>query len=140
MSRGWVFAPQSGGRKVPPSAQERIRRRIVAYAQTNHRGKFDRIDIHFRGQFCYVDAYVEPFVPEHFNETLYGESREEHVERLRTTPIHLCRLRYFGSEDSLSMAFFSYGPEKYEPCLFHSGSWTGTPEEAFETCTPYLGG
>jgi hypothetical protein len=138
MSKGWVYAPHSGGRKPPPSAQERIRGRILAYAKANYAGKFNRIDVHFRGQFCYVDAYTEPFIPEDFNEKLLGETREEHLERLRITPTHLCRLRYFGNEDSLSMAFYAYSSEKYEPCLFDNGSWTGTPEEAFEACAMYL--
>lgn len=138
MPNGWVFSPQSGGRKASPSAQDRIRHRIGAYAEANYAGKYNRIDVHFRGQFCYIDAYVEPFVPDDFDEKLLGETREKYLERQRTTPIHLCRLRYFGSEDSLSMAFFSYGSGKYEPCLFDNGSWTGTPEEAFDACAKCL--
>jgi hypothetical protein len=85
MSRGWVFAPHSGGRKAPPSVQEEIRNRIVAYAQANYKGSFNPIDVRLRGQFFYVDAYVEPSVSDNFNEELYGESREEHIEVARNT-------------------------------------------------------
>jgi hypothetical protein len=94
--------------------------------------------VRFRGQFCYIDAYVEPYVPKKFDEKLFGKTREEHIARLRETPIHLCRLRYSGREDDWSMAFYIYSHEKYEPCLFHNGSWTGTPEEAFEVAAVYL--
>ena len=140
MRRGWVFNPHSGGTKIPPSVQERTRGRILAYAEELYAGKFTRIDVRFRAQFCYVDAYVEPDVPGDYEEKPYGESREEYAERLRNTPIHLCRLRYFSGTDSWSLAFFSYSSEAYEPCLFPRGSWTGTPEEAFETSALYLRG
>ena len=60
------------------------------------------------------------------------------IERLRNTPTHLCRLRYFGKEDEWSLAFFTYSNEKYSPCVFRSGSWFGTPEEAFEIGATYL--
>ena len=97
----------------------------------------------FRGNqdpgFC-AGADQGPDVPADYDEKLYGDSREEHAERLRNTPIHLCRLRYFSGTDSWSLAFFSYSSEAYEPCLFPRGSWTGTPEEAFETSALYLGG
>ena len=26
-------------------------------------GKYTRIDVRFRAQFCYIDAYKEPYVP-----------------------------------------------------------------------------
>ncbi len=138
MSRGWMYDPHSGGRKIPDPSQERIRSRILAHANKTYAGKFDRIDVRFRGQFCYVDAYIEPFVPEPFDAELYGETRESRINRLRNTPMHLCRLQYFGSEDSLSMAFFAYSSEKYEPCVFGNGGMTGTPEEAFDTAAVYL--
>ena len=38
----------------------------------------------------------------------------------------------------LSMAFYTYSHEKYEPCFFDSGSDHGTPEEAFEIGAVYL--
>ena len=138
MPKGWVYAPHSGGRKPTPLAQERIRSRVHAYANEHYASTFNRIDVNFRGQFCYVDAYIEPLVPDDFDEKLFGVTREEYVERLRATPTHLCRLRYFGNEDSVSMAFYAYSSMKYEPCLFDNGSWTGTPEEAFEACAIYL--
>jgi hypothetical protein len=52
--------------------------------------------------------------------------------------VHLCRLRYFGDEESWSMAFYTYSNEKYEPSFFNNGTFRGTPEEAFETSAVYL--
>jgi hypothetical protein len=136
----WVYDPQSGGVKIPQREQPRIRQRILEHAGKHYAGKYNRIDVRFRGQFCYIDAYTEPYVPKKFDPKLYGESREEHIERLRNTPTHLCRLRYFGDEDRWSMAFYTYSHETYEPCVFHNGSWHGTVEEAFDICSGYLNG
>jgi hypothetical protein len=36
------------------------------------------------------------------------------------------------------MAFYTYSHEKYEPCVFDTGSFHGTPEEAFDTAAVYL--
>ena len=52
-------------------------------------------------------------------------------ERLRNTPTHLCRLRYFG-DDRWSFGFFTYSNERYELSVFPSGEFFGTPEEAFQ--------
>ena len=57
---------------------------------------------------------------------------------MRNTPIHLCRLRFFGDENGWSMAFYTYSNEKYTPSMFNTGGFTGTPEEAFDTSAVYL--
>ena len=134
----WVYDPQSGGTKIPQRIQPRIRQRILEHAEKHYAGKYLRIEVRFRGQFCYIDAYREPYVPKDYDPDLCGESREEHMERLRNTPTHLCRLRYFGDEDRWSMAFYTYSHATYEPCVFDNGSWHGTPEEAFDTSAVYL--
>lgn len=77
-------------------------------------------------------------MPRRYDSKVYGESREEHLARLRSIPTHLCRLRYFGDEDRWSMAFYTYSHETYEPCFFDNGAWHGTPEEAFDTSAVYL--
>ena len=53
------------------------------------------------------------------------------VERLRNTPIHLCRLRYFGREDDWGLAFYTYSNEKYTLSVYDDGEFFGTPEDAF---------
>ncbi len=134
----WVYDPQAGGKKIPPTVQPAIRQRILQHAEKNYAGKYARIDMRFRAQFCYIDAYKEPYVPKDYDPTLYGESREQRIERLRNLPTHLCRLRYFGNEDRWTMAFYTYSHETYEPCFFDNGTWHGTPEEAFDTSAVYL--
>ena len=140
MRKMWVYDPQSGGKVIPEVIKPRIIQRILAFAEKNYAGKYNRIEVRFLGKFCYIDAFSEPYVPKNFNSELFGESREEHIERLRNTPTHLCRLRFFGVENRWSMAFYTYSHEKYEPCIFNTGNWQGTPEEAFDTSAVYLTG
>ena len=140
MPKMWVYDPHSGGAKIPETLQHRLRQRILQHAEQHYSGKYTRIEVRFRGQFCYVDAYQEPSVDEHFDPQRFGITREQYIEQQRNTPIHLCRLRFFGREDHLSMAFFAYSSEKYEPCFFPNGTWEGTVEEAFDSCAIYLDG
>lgn len=136
----WVFDPQSGGVKIPEAIQPRIRQRILAHADAQYAGKFNRIDVRFRGHFCYIDAYIEPFVAADFDPAVVGQSLDEYRERLGNIPMHLCRLRYFGNEERWTMAFYTYSHDKYEPSVFDNGTWHGTPEEAFDTSSVYLTG
>jgi hypothetical protein len=138
MKKTWVYDPHTGGVKIPETVKVSTRERILEYAKKHYSGKYLKIGIRFRNQLCYIDAYTEPYVPLDFDTSLYGKSREERIEHLRNVPTHLCRLRYFGDEDNWSMAFFTYSNEKYEPSVFNSGSFHGTPEEAFETSAVYL--
>lgn len=134
----WVFNPHSGGVKVPEAVRERTRRRIMAHAEKEYKGRYVSLDIRFRGALCYIDAYVEPDVPEGWPPKDWGETHDAMVERLCKTPVHLVRLRYFGGDDRWSLAFFTYSNERYTRCVFHSGSFHGTPEEAFDTGATYL--
>ena len=56
--------------------------------------------------------------------------REEYLDRLRATPTHLCRLRYFADEERWGFAFYTYSNERYEPSVFPSGEFVGPPEQA----------
>lgn len=125
--RAWVFDPDSGGVKIPESAKEQTKRRILAHAEKHYAGRYARLDVRFKGALCYVDAYIEPDTRgSPWKAT--RETREQFVERLRAAPTHLCRLRYFGP-DRWSVAFFTYSHERYEPSFFASGEQFGTPEE-----------
>jgi hypothetical protein len=134
----WVLDPHSGGVKIPEAVKQRTAERIKAFADSHYQGKFVRLGIRFRGVLCYVDAYTEPELPSKSLLKATGETLEQFLERMRNEPLHLCRLRFFGKEDSWSMAFYTYSNEKYEPCIFKKGSFYGTPEEAFETSAGYL--
>ena len=126
----WMFAPDSGGKKIPPAIQADVEKRIRKVAEERFRGRYTRLEIRFRSQFCYMDAYTEPVVSDTWPPPDWHESREEYIARLRSTPIHLCRLRYFG-DDRWGFAFFAYSSEKYELSIFPNGEFTGNPEDAF---------
>ncbi|HMD95979.1 MAG TPA: hypothetical protein VKM93_01425 [Terriglobia bacterium] len=117
--RMWVFDPRSGGQKIPPLLQDETRQRILKHAAKIVPEKASQVRVRFRGHCCYIDV-EEPGTPE---------------------PMHLCRLRYMGSlrePKAWSMDFYTYSHEKYEPSVFMSGEWLGTPEEALETGAPFL--
>jgi len=139
MRKTWVLSPHSGGSPIPPAVQEETRRRILAYAKKHYSGKYTRIDVRFRGRFCYIDAFVEPYVPRNYRRRKKGEeTRGQRIERMRKFPTHLCRLRYFAGFNKWSLAFYSYSHETYEPSFFDTGDDFGTPEEGFETGAVYL--
>jgi hypothetical protein len=132
----WVFDPHSGGVKIPEKLKEQTKRRILVHAEKHHAGTYTRLDIRFKNQFCYIDAYTEPTMPRG-RWTDKTETREQQIERLRSTSTHLCRLRYCGLE-RWSLAFYTYSHERYEPCVFASGEHLGTPEEGFDIGAVYL--
>ena len=127
----WVRHPDAGGVKVPEAVKRRTQERILQHAE-KCASDYTRLDIRFRRQFCYVDAYTEPLVPRGWPPTDCHESREEHIERLRNTPTHLFRLRFFGDEERWAFAFFAYSHETYELSILPSGDFYGTPEEALD--------
>jgi len=133
----WLFDSGSGGVKIPERKRQEVKQRIERFAAENYAGKYNSLDIRFRGQFCYVDAYVEPDVAEGWPPDHWSESREEMIERLRNTPVHLCRLRYFGDDD-WGFAFYTYSNEKYELSVFPDGNFIGKPEDAFTAAALYL--
>jgi hypothetical protein len=134
----WVKDPFSGGVTIPKHVQERTRKRIEEHAAKKYAGYYTKLDIRFRGTFCYIDAYNEPDEPSKSLLKITGETKEEYLKRISETPTHLCRLRYFGNEEKWSLAFYTYSNEKYEPCTFENGSFYGTPEEGFVIGATYL--
>jgi hypothetical protein len=137
-AKQWVFDPDSGGVKIKEAIKRRTEERICRYAETHFTGRYTRLDIRFRRQFCYVDAYTEPELPgPDWPPPDWPESREEYLERMRNTPIHLFRLRYFGNEDSWGLAFYSYAHDRYELSVFPSGEFFGSPEDAFQTAAEF---
>ena len=132
----WVYSPHTGGKSIPPAVRARTQQRILDYANKQYAGKFIRIDVRFRGALCYIDAYMEPDTVGMSPPS--GETREQWIERLRSVPLHLCRIRYFGDVERWSIAWYSYADEKYHPIVFGNGQDQGTPEEAFELAARYL--
>jgi hypothetical protein len=128
----WVSNPDSGGIKIPGKVKRDIEVRINKVAEEQFRDRYTRMEIRFRAQFCYIDAYTEPQVGEGWPPDDWSETREEFIQRLRNTPIHLCRLRYFG-DDRWGFAFYTYSNERYEFSIFPSGDFIGKAEDAFIT-------
>ncbi len=114
----YYYNPHAGGIKIPTNAQERVRSRILAHAAAKYAGQFESIEVRFRGALCYIDAIA-------------GSPPSE---------FHLVRLRYFSDMERWSLAFYTYSNERYEPCVFHDGTFQGTPEDAFDIGAVYLGG
>jgi len=135
----WVLSPHTGGSKVSVAVQDETRRRIFRHAELHYRGLFTRIEVRFRGQFCYIDAFTEPARPSKRTLELLNETLDEHMARLRGAPTHLCRLRYSKGRDRWSVAFYTYSHEKYEPCCFPDGDAFGSVEDAFDVGAVYLG-
>ena len=96
------------------------------------------MEVRFRGPFCYIDAYTEPEPPTKALLRSLGETKAQYYERLRNVPTHLCRLRYFAARDRWSVAFYTYSNGRYEPAIFPSGEWFGTPEEGLDLGAVYL--
>jgi hypothetical protein len=137
MAKQWMFVPGSGGVAIPKHQQETIRQRILAHANKNYAGKFNRIDVRFRGKHCYIDAYIEPEDPGKKFVSFAGETREEYMERLRNNPLHLCRLLYYSTE-RWGLSFYTYSNEKYEVSMYPNGTFYGTLEEGFDVGAIYL--
>ena len=114
-----MFDPRSGGQKIPPLLQDEIRQRILKHAERIAPLKAPQVRVSFRAHCCYVDV-EEPGSP---------------------VPTRLCRLRYMGNlrePKAWSLDFYTYSHEKYEPSVFMSGEWLGTPEEGLETGAVFL--
>lgn len=136
--RQWVFDPDRGGLRMSEAVKRRTEERIRRYAEQHFAGHYTRLDIRFRVQFCYIDAYTEPEPSQDWRPPDWPETLEQIIERLRKTPTHLCRLRYFGNEERWGFGFFNYNGEHYELSVFPSGEFFGPPEEAFQVAAMYL--
>ncbi len=135
----WVFAPDRGGMRIPEAVQRRTAERIRRCAEQHFAGRYTKLAIRFRGPFCYVDAYTEPEPPSrNWPPPDWPEPRKQYLERLRNTPLHLCRLRYFGDEERWGFAFYTYSNERYELSVFPSGEFFGPPEAAFRAAAVSL--
>lgn len=116
----WVRDPHAGGVAISDELKRGTTQRLMDHAKKHYAGRYTKLDIRFHGSFCYIDAFTKP------------------VKKGRENPaLHLCRLRYCG-QGEWSLGFFAYSSEKYEPCVFRSGSFYGTPEEGFDVGAVYL--
>lgn len=142
MARGrWVYDPNRSNKtvKLPKTLHPAIEARIKKYAKEKFEGHYTRMAVRFRGKFCYVDAYIEPApLSESFSEATWGETREEHMERMRNTPMHLCRLRYSGNIERWEFAMYGYSNNKYDATFLPStGDFFGTIEQCVQAAAGF---
>jgi hypothetical protein len=120
--------PQFRRYQNPPSVQADVEKRIRAEAEKKFKGKYTRLDLRFKNQFCYIDAYTDPVLTDSRPPADWPETRAEYAERLSNTPTHLCRLRYFGNDE---WGFASTLIAMYELSMYDDGQFIGKPEQAF---------
>lgn len=133
--RTWMFVPDRGGVKIPDRIKRGIETKIRELAERRFKGNYTRLGFRFRGALLYIDAYTEPVLPTRLPKG-WPETRAEYAERLRNTPMPLCRLRHY-SEDRWCYALFVYSSEKYETSVFPSGEFMGRAEDAFEVAAGF---
>jgi hypothetical protein len=95
--------------KIPDHIRQSLQERMKNHMERKWKGY--RIEIRFRGAYAYFDVYP------------VGKN---------TLPIHLCRIEYLGKTAAWGFSFYKYSDNRYERAVLPSGSFTGTPEEAFE--------
>jgi hypothetical protein len=136
----WQFDPSSGGRPVPDAVRRAAKAAILAHGQRHFTGRYRELDVRFKAQFCYVDACVEPEELVADEEPVdAGGNRGECLERVRSSELKLCRLRFF-APDRWSLAIYSYAQERYEASVFADGGFVGRPQDGFDLAANlYLG-
>jgi hypothetical protein len=112
---------RSGRNSGAASAQQAaLRRRLEKHAQATGTSASVDIVVGFRGRFAYVG---------------YVARRKQPGRRdvpCDEAPMPLFRLGSTGDPHRWLFALFTYSHEDYEPCLGASGSFTATPEQAFD--------
>lgn len=113
--------------RIPEHVREVLRARLERHARASWDERCREVVVRFRGPYAYVDAFTSGgwYPP--------GATPEERA-RIDSVPVHLCRLGYLGSPERWAFSFFKYSNEVYEPSILPSGSFAGTPEEAFDCC------
>ena len=137
MPKGWTWVPAEP-KSVPYAVQVSVQQRIEEYAVKKYSGRFTRLDIRFRGRFCYVDAFKEPDKKSNMPPSWFDGTPDQWWQQLRDEPTHLIRLTYTGDAEKWALAFFTYSNEKYSECVFPDGSFKGVPEAGFDIGATYL--
>ncbi len=111
---------------IPESVCRPLQDRLEKHARTAWNERCARVQVRFRGEYAYIDAFES-------NPWVMPDASEEEKERIRQTPTKLCRLTWTGDPDSWVFAFYKYSDERYEPSITLDGSFTGSPESCFDT-------
>ncbi|WP_435079853.1 hypothetical protein [Halococcus sp. AFM35] len=111
---------------IPEPVRRTLTDRLETHARTAWSERCARVDVRFRGDYAYIDAFES-------NPWIRPDASEEEQERIRQTPTKLCRLAWSGDADSWEFAFYKYSDERYEPSITLDGSFVGSPESCFDT-------
>ena len=117
--RTWVYNPHVGGVKIPPVVRLRTEQRVRAYAEAHYGGKFNRLDIRFRGVLCYIDAYIEP---------------------RQTVPLHLCRCDILATKRRGPWRFTLMVAKSTSPACSATARFTGPQRKHLKLARIYLNG
>ncbi len=129
----YLYDAHQGGALISDAIGRRTADRLRQFAESRFPGRFRELGVWFRGPLCYIDIYRDPGpTPAGWSAEESDETREQYRDRLAATPIHLCRLRYFGNPDRWSFARYNDDTGDYEPATFPSGEAAGPPEDALE--------
>lgn len=100
-----------------------LRARLERHVARSWRRRCRGLVVRFRGAFAHIDA---------IRATRFALAGVEQDARVDAEPTRLCRLEYLGSTNAWAVAFYKHSDEVYEPSIFPSGSFAGSPEEAFD--------
>ena len=103
--------PHEGGSKIPSDQYDDIIKQVNAYSAKQSWSSYYKIQVRFRGQFCYIDTISE------------NDNRIFAV----------CRLRQ-KIEGRWSLANFTYSNDQYMPYIFSNGKHEGTIKDALYSC------
>jgi hypothetical protein len=113
------------GGSIPPPVRDALRARLERHVARSWQGRCRGLVVRFRGAFAYIDAHPSEQID-------LPSTGVEQDARVDAEPTRLCRLEYLGSTDAWAFAFYKHSNEVYEPSIFPSGSFAGSPEEAFD--------
>ena len=138
--RVWQFNPSNGGRQVPDAVRRATKAAILNHGKGHFAGRYRELDVRFKAQFCYVDAYVEPEEPVADEESVgAGGNGSEYLALARSNELKLCRLRFL-VPGRWSLAIYSHAHERYEASVFADGGFVGRPQDGFDLAANlYLG-
>lgn len=100
--------------KISPVKYANIIKKANAFAASRSWSSKYKLQLRFKGQFCYVDCIEK-------DGTVSALGRLRHLESGRW-----------------SVAFFTYSNDRYTPCRLPNGKDSGSLEEVLTVCEAYL--
>jgi len=110
----WIKDNSPDEEKISVKDYEKIKKQIEAYSTKKSWHNSHKLQLRFKGKFCYVDDL----------------EKDGSVSPLG-------RLRYYGT-NKWSIDFFTYSDERYKPCALRNGSLIGSIEKCIDVCEIYL--